>query len=73
MAQIEELSANPIPMKSVEQIQNIFMYLHQTEGLFPLLDSFIQMLSLLHLEKGASFVLAPFLSDELLKANLSGY
>lgn len=73
MAQIEELCANPVPMKSVEQIQNIIMYLHQAEGLYPLLDSFIQMLSLVHLERGASFVLAPLLSDELLKANLLGY
>lgn len=73
MAQIEELCANPVPMKSVEQIQNIIMYLHQAEGLYPLLDSFIQMLSLVHLERGASFVLAPLLSDELRKANLLGY
>ncbi|WKA05432.1 hypothetical protein VitviT2T_023400 [Vitis vinifera] len=72
MAQIEELCANPVPMKSVEQIQNIIMYLHQAEGLYPLLDSFIQMLSLVHLERGASFVLAPLLSDELRKANLLG-
>ncbi|PIA29475.1 hypothetical protein AQUCO_06000080v1 [Aquilegia coerulea] len=64
MAQIEGLCSNPVPIDSNEQIQNIIIYLSRS-GLATLLDSFMQMLSLLQLKHNASFLLAPLLSDDL--------
>ncbi|GAV69286.1 Not1 domain-containing protein/DUF3819 domain-containing protein [Cephalotus follicularis] len=71
MARIEELVANPVPLNSVEQIQNIFMFLQRSEGLSKHVDSFMQMLSLMQLNETTSFVLTPLLSDELREAHLS--
>ncbi|KAK9274352.1 hypothetical protein L1049_019166 [Liquidambar formosana] len=70
MAQIEELCANPVSLNSAKQIQNMIMFLHQSEGLSKHVDSFKQMLSCVPLKEGASFILAPLLSDELREANL---
>ncbi|KAF5180416.1 Ccr4-not transcription complex subunit [Thalictrum thalictroides] len=64
MAQIEGLCSNPVPIDSNEQIQNIIIYLSRS-GLATLLDSFMQMLSLLQLKHNTSFLLAPLLSDDL--------
>ncbi|GMP61971.1 hypothetical protein CsSME_00024246 [Camellia sinensis var. sinensis] len=68
MVQIGELFANPVCVNSTEQIQNIFMFLHRSEGLSKHVDSFMQMLSLVQLKKGDHFILAPLFSDELHEA-----
>ncbi|KAL8500295.1 hypothetical protein ACS0TY_020046 [Phlomoides rotata] len=65
MGQIAELCANPVAFNSTELIQHILMFLSRSEGLSKHVDSFMQMLSLIQLEEGAHFVLAPFLPDEL--------
>ncbi|XP_075501008.1 uncharacterized protein LOC142539437 isoform X2 [Primulina tabacum] len=69
MSQIAELSANPMASDSSELIQQILVFLSQSEGLSKYVDSFMQMLSLVQLEEGAQFILAPFLSDELRDEN----
>ncbi|KAK4801597.1 hypothetical protein SAY86_022084 [Trapa natans] len=72
MAQIEELSASVVALKSIEQIQNVLMFLHTSEGLCKLVDSFMQMLSLVHPKDYPLFMIAPFLSDELLENDTFG-
>ncbi|KAM7260736.1 hypothetical protein ACFE04_026211 [Oxalis oulophora] len=69
MTQIEALCANPVPLKSAEQIQNIVLFLQQSEDLSKHVDSFMQMLSLVQLSDENQFVLTPFLPDELREAN----
>ncbi|KAJ6729920.1 hypothetical protein OIU85_020791 [Salix viminalis] len=69
LTQIEELCANPVPMNSVEQIQNIVMFLQRSEGLSKHVDNFMQMLSLMQLKDVVPFVLTPLVSDELREAN----
>ncbi|XP_015889443.2 uncharacterized protein LOC107424219 isoform X1 [Ziziphus jujuba] len=69
MAQIEELCANPVAIHSSEQIHNIIMFLQRSEGLSKYVDSFMQMLSLVHLKDASPFVLTPLLSDEMREAN----
>jgi CCR4-NOT transcription complex subunit 1 len=68
-AKIEELCANPVPMNSVEQIQNIVMFLQRSEGLSKHVDNFMQMLSLMQSKDVVPFVLTPLISDELREAN----
>ena len=65
MNQIEGLFANPSTIESTEKIQNIFMFLHQCEGLSKHVDTFTQMLSLMQLKEGVPFVLAPMFPDDL--------
>ncbi|KAJ6722687.1 CCR4-NOT TRANSCRIPTION COMPLEX [Salix koriyanagi] len=69
MAQIEELCANPVPINSVDQIQNIVMFLQRSEGLSKHVDSFMQMMSLMQSKNVTPFVLTPLISDELREAN----
>ncbi|KAH8516641.1 hypothetical protein H0E87_004840 [Populus deltoides] len=69
LAKIEELCANPVPMNSVEQIQNIVMFLQRSEGLSKHVDNFMQMLSLMQSKDVVPFVLTPLISDELREAN----
>uniref|UniRef100_A0A6N2N5W1 CCR4-NOT transcription complex subunit 1 HEAT repeat domain-containing protein n=1 Tax=Salix viminalis TaxID=40686 RepID=A0A6N2N5W1_SALVM len=69
MAQIEELCANPVPINSVDQIQNIVMFLQRSEGLSKHVDSFMQMMSLMQSKDVTPFVLTPLISDELREAN----
>ncbi|XP_027108902.2 uncharacterized protein [Coffea arabica] len=69
MAQIVELCANQKPVDSVEQIQQILMFLHRSEGLSKHVDAFMRMLSLVQLKEGTQFILAPLFSDELREAN----
>ncbi|XAR63221.1 hypothetical protein NMG60_11023087 [Bertholletia excelsa] len=65
MAQIEELFSSHVSVDSVEQIQNIFMFLHRSEGLAKHVDSFMQLLSLMQLRQTDQFLVTPLLSDEL--------
>ena len=69
MAQIEELHSNPASFDSSEQIQNIVMFLQCSDALSKHVDSFMQMLSLVHAKDTAQFVFTPILSDELREAN----
>ncbi|KAG6747935.1 hypothetical protein POTOM_047826 [Populus tomentosa] len=69
MAQIEELCANPVPISSVDQVQNIVMFLQRSEGLSKHVDNFMQMLSLMQSKDVTPFVLTPLISDELREAN----
>lgn len=73
MGQIAELCANPVAFNSTELIQHILMFLSRSEGLSKHVDSFMQMLSLIQLEEGSHFVLAPFLPDELRGDNFFRY
>ncbi|XP_058101374.1 kinesin-like protein KIN-8A isoform X2 [Magnolia sinica] len=61
MAHIEETKPASI---SHEQIQNIVLFLSQSEGLAKHVDSFTKMLSLLQLKERTHFVLAPVLVDD---------
>lgn len=70
MAQIGELFTSHACVDSIEQIQNIFMFLHRSEGLSKHVDSFVQMLSLLQLKESDRFILAPLLSKELDEATV---
>lgn len=69
MAQIEELCANPVLISSVDQVQNIVMFLQRSEGLSKHVDNFMQMLSLMQSKDVVPFVLTPLISDELREAN----
>ncbi|GMH00621.1 hypothetical protein Nepgr_002460 [Nepenthes gracilis] len=70
MTQIEGLFANPSVVGSTEQVQNIYMFLHRSEGLSKHVDTFTRMLSLVQYKEHLPFILAPFISDELDKANI---
>lgn len=65
MAQIEKLCANPVPMNSTEQIQNIIMFLQRSSDLSKHVDSLMQILSLLQSKDLTRFILNPVLPDEL--------
>ncbi|XP_058085160.1 uncharacterized protein LOC131232729 isoform X2 [Magnolia sinica] len=65
MVQIEELCANPAPIASNEQIQNIIVFLDRSEGLAKHVDSFIKMLSLLQPKERTPMLLSPMLMHDL--------
>ncbi|XP_058104448.1 uncharacterized protein LOC131248268 isoform X3 [Magnolia sinica] len=71
-AHIEELCTKPASV-SHEQIQNIFLFLSQSEGLSKHVDSFTKMLSLLQLKERTHFVLAPILADDSSDVNSLRY
>lgn len=73
MAQVEELCSNSASTDSLEQIQNVVMFLYNSEGLAKHVDSFMKILALMDLKDGASAILAPFLPDNLPEASLPGY
>lgn len=56
-------------MDSTEQIQNILMFLRQSDGLSKHVDSFIRLLPKVQLKEDTEFILAPLLSKELREAN----
>ncbi|RZC68421.1 hypothetical protein C5167_031663 [Papaver somniferum] len=53
MSQIEELCANPCSIDSNEQIHNVVSFLSRSKGAAKLVDSFIQMLTLLDIKNRA--------------------
>lgn len=65
MSQIEELCENPSSINSDEQIQNIILFLKQSEGLAKHVDSFMQLLPLMERNEKSAFILAPLLLDDL--------
>ncbi|KAM7508804.1 hypothetical protein LguiA_019257 [Lonicera macranthoides] len=68
-AQIKELCDSHLSVDSTEQIQNILMFLRQSDGLSKHVDSFIRMLPKVQLKEDTEFILAPLLSNELREAN----
>lgn len=69
MAQIKELCDSHLSVDSTEQIQNILMFLSQSDGLSKHVDSFMHMLPKVQLKEDTEFILAPLLSNELREAN----
>lgn len=72
MGQITELLAHHVSVDSVEQIQQMLMFLNRSEGLSKHVDAFMQMLSLVQLKNDSQFILAPLLTDEVHEANFIG-
>ncbi|GAB2287059.1 hypothetical protein Dimus_039804 [Dionaea muscipula] len=64
MTQIDKLLASSSGT-GIEQIQEIFLFLHRPDILPRHLDTFTRMLCLVKFEGPVPFVLSPFLSDEL--------
>ncbi|XP_020519676.1 CCR4-NOT transcription complex subunit 1 isoform X1 [Amborella trichopoda] len=63
ISEIKELSLNTIAGVSYNQIQDIIVFLYQSEDLSKYVDGFIQMLHLLQLKEKAPSVLTPMLMD----------
>ena len=66
LAQIGQLFTSHSRVDSIEQIQNIFMFLRQSEDLSKHADSFMET-SLFEMNHDP-FILAPLLSDKLHEA-----
>ncbi|KAI3986448.1 hypothetical protein MKX01_037730 [Papaver californicum] len=70
MSQIEELCANAGTIDSNEQIQNIVLFLSRSEGVAKLVDSFIQMVSLLEMKNRTPLILSPLRNtDDMCEVN----
>ncbi|KAI3908415.1 hypothetical protein MKW92_020455 [Papaver armeniacum] len=70
MSQIEKLCANAGMIDSNEQIQNIVLFLSRSEGVAKLVDSFIQMVSLLEIKNRTPLILSPLCnSDDTCEVN----
>lgn len=72
MGQLAELCSTNSSLDDVKQIQNVLLFLDQSEGLSKHVDLFMHMLSLVQ-SKEAQFILTPLLSDELREANFLRY
>lgn len=72
MGQIAELCSTKASLDDVKQIQNVLLFLDQSEGLSKHVDLFMHLLSLVQ-SKEAQFILNPLLSDELHEANVLRY
>lgn len=68
MGQIAELRSTNSSLDDAKQIQNVLLFLNQSEGLSKHVDLFMHLLSLVQ-SKEAQFILTPLLSDELHEAN----
>ncbi|KAF8111472.1 hypothetical protein N665_0074s0008 [Sinapis alba] len=64
LAEIEKLCATSGQMESTEQIQNVLLFLQQSEDLSSHLDSFLHTLSFAQPRDDFSFALTPFLSPQ---------
>ncbi|WZZ84220.1 hypothetical protein YC2023_104792 [Brassica napus] len=64
LAEIEQLCATPGQLESTEQIQNVVLFLQQSEDLSSHLDSFLRILSSAQPRDDFSFALTPFLSPQ---------
>ncbi|XWS47676.1 hypothetical protein CRYUN_Cryun13aG0004400 [Craigia yunnanensis] len=62
---IQELCANPASVDSVEEIQNMILFLYQSEGLTKYVDSFMQMVALMEPKERTPFILAPLLKGDV--------
>ncbi|KAL1818639.1 hypothetical protein ACET3Z_013508 [Daucus carota] len=66
--QIAQLCSNNESLESAEQIQNVIIFLNQSEGLSEHVDSFMEILSLVNLKEDSEFILSPLITDELREA-----
>ncbi|WRX18737.1 CCR4-Not complex component [Theobroma cacao] len=62
---IEELCGNPASVDSVEEIQNVSLFLYQSEGLIKYVDSFMQMVALKYPKERTPLILVPWLKDDV--------
>ncbi|XP_010933666.1 uncharacterized protein [Elaeis guineensis] len=69
VSQIEELCANPTSILSEERIQDIVMFLYQSEGLSKHIDSFTKIVSLLQLKDSTSFLSTTILTNDISVVN----
>ncbi|XP_008796100.2 CCR4-NOT transcription complex subunit 1-like isoform X2 [Phoenix dactylifera] len=69
VSQIEELCANPSSILSDERIQDIVMFLYQSEGLSKHIDSFTKIVSLLQLKDSTSFLPTTILTNDISVVN----
>ncbi|XWS60105.1 hypothetical protein CRYUN_Cryun07bG0005900 [Craigia yunnanensis] len=65
---IQELCGNPASVDSVEEIQNMILFLYQSKGLTKILDSFMQMVALMEPKERAPLILAPLLKGDVKEA-----
>ncbi|KAL8129102.1 hypothetical protein V2J09_018257 [Rumex salicifolius] len=70
VSQIEGLLANPGALGSIEQVQQILMFLQQSEDLSKHVDTFLRMLSLVPQNETHPSILAPLISNESEDATL---
>lgn len=66
--QIAQLCSNNESLESAEQIQNVIIFLNQSEGLSEHVDSIMEILSLVNLKEDSEFILSPLITDELREA-----
>ncbi|XP_021286308.1 CCR4-NOT transcription complex subunit 1-like [Herrania umbratica] len=67
---IEESCRNPASVDSVEEIQNVILFLYQSEGLIKYVDSFMQMVALKYPKERTPLTLVPWLKDDVTEARL---
>ena len=72
MGQIAELRSTNSSLDDAKHIQNVLLFLNQSEGLSKHVDLFMHLLSLVP-SKEAQFILTPLLSDEFHEANFLRY
>lgn len=66
--QIAQLCSNNESLESAEQIQNVIIFLNQSEGLSEHVDSIMEILSRVNLKEDSEFILSPLITDELREA-----
>ncbi|XVF08470.1 hypothetical protein REPUB_Repub07fG0006100 [Reevesia pubescens] len=66
---IGELCGNPVSVDSFEEIQNIILFLYQSEGLTKHVDSFMQMVGLMEPKERTPLILAPLLKGDVKEAS----
>ena len=70
LAMIEQLCANSAQIESTEQVQNILLFLQNSEDLSTHLNSFLHILSSTLPKDDFSFALTPILSQQLHEADV---
>ncbi|KAF2546740.1 hypothetical protein F2Q70_00019094 [Brassica cretica] len=70
LAMIEQLCANSAQIESTEQVQNILLFLQNSEDLSTHLNSFLHILSSTQPKDDFSFALTPILSQQLHEADV---
>nr|VDD41256.1 unnamed protein product [Brassica oleracea] len=70
LAMIEQLCSNSAQIESTEQVQNILLFLQNSEDLFTHLNSFLHILSSTLPKDDFSFALTPILSQQLHEADV---
>ncbi|KAI3693882.1 hypothetical protein L1987_76837 [Smallanthus sonchifolius] len=73
LRQIEEFCATDASLHTADFVQDVLLFLNRSEVLSKHVDSFMQLLSLVQLDKDSGFILAPLLSDEFNESKLLRY